>query len=86
MMMIVGGLAALIVGAWWLRGGWVLPVLLTLGYCGVGGLLALDDDHIKSFLAVVVAIWLPFAVWRMMGRRPRPLIRPGRVMVGVERD
>ena len=83
--LIVGGFAALIVGAWWLRGGWVLPVLLTVGYCGIGGLLALDDGHTKSFLAVVTVIWLPFAVWRLVGRTPRPIVGPGRVMVGVER-
>ena len=84
MVMIVGGLVALIVGAWWLRGGWVLPVLLTLGYCGIGGLLALQDAP-WSFLIVLALIWLPCIGWNLAGRKPRPLIGPMRAMVGVER-
>ena len=82
--LIVGGFAALIVGAWWLRGGWVLPVLLTVGYCGIGGLLALEDGHTKSFLAVVTVIWLPFAVWRMVGRKSAKVAGPMQIRLAAK--
>lgn len=68
---VFGGLALIGVGYFWLRGGWTLPLLLTLAYCGIGGLLALEDAP-KSFAAVLLFIWAPFVVRRMM-RRPRTL-------------
>lgn len=84
MVMIVGALVALGVGAWWLRGGWVVAVLMTLGYFGVGGLLALDG-HVGSFVAVLAFVWTPFIVWGLLGRQPRPIVGPVRAMVGLER-
>ena len=82
--LIVGGLAALIVGAWWLRGGWVLPTLLTVGFVIFGGVHAFAVAPAWA-AAVVLVLWVPLMAWRYAGRTPRPLIGPGRVMVGVER-
>ena len=76
---------ALVVGYLWLRGGWMTPVLLTLAYAVAGGLLALDDGHIKSFLAVLLFIWAPFMVRRVTGSRLPSIGGPYRVMAAVER-
>ena len=85
MVMIVGGLVALIVGAWWLRGGWVLPVLLTIGgFFLLGGPRAFSFEPLW-FMCVGGLIWLPALVWAMIGRRPQPIVGPMRAMVGVER-
>lgn len=66
-----GVLAAISLGFLWLRGAWRLPLLLTLAYCAVGGLLALEDAP-KSFAAVLLFIWAPFVVRRLI-QRPRTL-------------
>lgn len=71
MVVVFGVMAALGVGFFWLRGGWTLPLLLTLAYCGFGGLLALEDAP-GSFAVVLLLIWAPCLVWRM-AQRPRTL-------------
>lgn len=72
MVVVFGALAALGVGFFWLRGGWTLPLLLTLAYCPYGGLAALADSAPLVFVVPVMFIWAPCLV-RAMVRRPRTL-------------
>lgn len=84
MVMIVLALLALALMVPWLRGNWIVAALLTFGYLGVGGGLALEEAP-ASFAIVVAILWLPLAIWSLLGRKPAPLRRPWRGAVAIER-
>lgn len=86
MVVLLWVLVGLAVGVWWLRGGWVLPTLMTIGvFFLLGGPNAFVFAPL-FFMCVGGLIWLPALVWAMIGRTPRPIVGPMRAMVGVERQ
>lgn len=69
MVLLLWVLVGLTVGVWWLRGGWVLPTLMTLVVSVVLGAGRGFIIEPLWFMCVIGVIWLPTMIWALVGQQ-----------------